>query len=163
MAAVNNADALIIDLRDNPGGFGTTALQIGGYLFDRPTDWFDPRGHTADTARTASPVPGNKLADKPVYILTSVRTASAAEYFTYNLKMLKRATIVGDTTGGRQHSGGFYRIDDHFGMGIQQTTPPNNSFPVKGWELIGVKPDVAVPSTEAFDMARMLAEAQVRR
>jgi hypothetical protein len=163
MAAVNNADALIIDLRDNPGGFGTTALQIGGYLFDRPTDWFDPRGHTADTARTASPVPGNKLADKAVYILTSVRTASAAEYFTYNLKMLKRATLVGDTTGGRQHSGGFYRIDDHFGMGIQHTAPPTNPFPVKGWEVIGVTPDVAVPSTEAFDMARMLAESQVRR
>ena len=163
MASMNNADALILDLRDNPGGFGSTALQIGGYLFDRPTDWFDPRGNTADTARTASPVSGNKLADKPVYILTSARTLSAAEYFTYNLKMLKRATIVGETTGGSQHSGAFRRIDDHFGMGIQQTAPPSNPFPVKGWEVIGVEPDVKVSRTDAFNAARKHAESKVRR
>jgi C-terminal processing protease CtpA/Prc len=40
-------------------------------------------------AGTASPVAGNKLADKPVYVLTSSSTQSAAEYFVYNLKMLK--------------------------------------------------------------------------
>ena len=106
---------------------------------------------------------GNKLADKPVYILTSARTLSAAEYFTYNLKMLKRATIVGETTGGSQHSGAFRRIDDHFGMGIQQTPPPSNPFPVKGWEVIGVDPDVKVSRTDAFDAARKLAESRVRR
>lgn len=162
MASMNNADALILDLRDNPGGFGSTALQIGGYLFDQPTEWFDPRGNTAGTARTA-PVSGNKLADKPVYILTSARTLSAAEYFTYNMKMLNRATIVGETTGGSQHSGAFRRIDDHFGMGIQQTAPPSNPFPVKGWEVIGVEPDVKVSRTDAFDAARKLAESKVRR
>ena len=163
MASVNNVDALIVDLRDNGGGFGDTALQIAGYLFDRPTYLYDPRPNSPVPARTASPISGNKLVDKPVYVLTSSRTQSAAEYFVYNLKMLKRATIVGETTAGHQHSGAFHRITDHFGMGIQEAAPPDNPFPVKGWEVIGIEPDVKVSRTEAFDAARKLAESQARR
>ncbi len=158
MASLNQTDALIVDLRDNGGGMGDTALQIAGYLFDRPTYMYDPRPDSPVPARTASPIPGNTLVDKPVYVLTSSRTQSAAEYFVYNVKMLKRATIVGETTAGHQHSGAFYRINDQFGMGIQQLAPPDNPYPAKGWEVIGVEPDVKVSSTDALAAARRLAE-----
>ena len=161
MAAVNNAAALIIDLRDNGGGLGETALQIAGYLFASPAYMYDPRPGSPVPARTASPIPGNRLAGSPVYILTSSRTQSAAEYFVYNLKMLKRATIVGETTAGHQHSGGFHRLDDHFGIGIQDAAPPDNPYPIKGWEVIGVEPDVKVASAEALDAARKLAGIEV--
>ena len=162
MASLNNADALIVDLRDNGGGFGDTALQIAGYLFDRPTYMYDPRPNSPVPARTASPISGNNLVDKPVYLLTSSRTQSAAEYFVYNLKMLKRATVVGETTAGRQHSGAFHRINDHFGLGIQEAARTGNPYSVKGWEVIGIEPDVRVSATEAFDAARELAEYRVR-
>ena len=158
MASLNKTDALIVDLRDNGGGMGDTALQIAGYLFDRPTYMYDPRPDSPVPARTASPIPGNTLVDKPVYVLTSSRTQSAAEYFVYNVKMLKRATIVGETTAGHQHSGAFHRINDHFGMGIQQVAPPESPYLVKGWEVIGVEPDVEVSSTDALAAARKLAE-----
>jgi C-terminal processing protease CtpA/Prc len=72
--------------------------------------------------------------------------------------MLKRATIVGETTAGHQHSGAFHRINDHFGMGIQQVAPPDSPYLVKGWEAIGVEPDVEVSSTDALAAARKLAE-----
>lgn len=163
MASLNDADALIIDLRDNGGGFGETARLIAGYLFDRPAFLFDPRPHSPVPLRTDSPVSGNKLADKPIYVLTSSRTQSAAEYFVYNLKMLKRVTIVGETTAGRQHSGGFHRLTDHFGMGIQDVAPPENPYPVKGWEVIGVEPDVKVPRGDAFETAKRLAVSRIRR
>ena len=163
LAAVSNADALIVDLRDNGGGFGESALAIAGYLFDRPTFLYDPRPHSRVPSHTASPIFGSKLADKPVYILTSSRTQSAAEYFVYNLKMLKRVTIVGERTAGKQHSGAFHRLDDHFGIGIQETAPPDNPYPVKGWEIIGIEPDVAVSRAEALDVARALAESRSRR
>lgn len=158
MGSLNGASALIVDLRDNTGGFGETALQIAGYLFGRPTYMFDPRPHSPVPARTASPISGNKLVDKPVYVLTSSSTQSAAEYFVYNLKMLGRATVVGETTAGHQHSGAFHRIDDHFGMGIQEVAPPDNPYPVKGWEVIGIEPDVKAPRRKALDVARQLAE-----
>jgi hypothetical protein len=162
MASLNDADTLIVDLRDNGGGFGETALQIAGYLFDRPTFMYDPRPNSPVPSRTASPISGNKLVDKPVYVLTSSRTQSAAEYFVYNLKMLKRATVVGETTAGHQHSGAFHRLDDHFGMGVQEVVPPDNPYPVKGWEIIGIEPDVNVSRTDAFDTARKLVESRAR-
>jgi hypothetical protein len=163
MASVNKADTLIVDLQDNRGGFGESALQVAGYLFDRPAYLYDPRPNSPVPSHTASPISGNRLADKPVYILTSSRTQSAAEYFVYNLKMLKRVTIVGERTAGHQHSGAFRRIDDHFGMGIQETAPPDNPYPVKGWEFIGVEPDVAVPGADALVVASALAESRARR
>jgi len=162
MQTVNNASALIIDLRGNRGGYGETALQIAGYLFDRPTFLWDPRPHTIVPAETASPVASNKLADKPVYVLTSSTTGSAAEYFVYNLKMLKRATIVGERTAGNQHSGAFRRITDHIGMGIQEESPAANPFPIKGWETIGVEPDVNVSRDEALETAKKLAASRAR-
>ena len=93
-----------------------------------------------------------------MFVLTSSRTQSAAEYFVYNLKMLKRATVVGETTAGHQPSGAFHLLNDHFGMGIQQAAPPDNPYPVKGWEVIGIEPDVKVPGTEALAAATRLAE-----
>ena len=113
--------------------------------------------------RTASPIAGNKLVDKPVFVLTSSRTQSAAEYFVYNLKMLKRATVVGETTAGHQHSGAFHRLNDHFGMGIQEAALPDNPYPVKGWEVIGVEPDVKVSRTEALERAKQLLESRSPR
>jgi hypothetical protein len=158
MAAVSKADALILDLRDNGGGMGETALQIASYLFARPAFLYDPRPHSRVPTHT-TPIAGHTLADKPVYVLTSARTASAAEYFVYNLKMLKRVTIVGGRTAGAMHAGAFHRLDDHFGMGVQETPPPDNPYPVKGWEAIGIEPHVLVPAGDAVAVARTLAES----
>lgn len=102
---------------------------------------------------------GSRLTRIPVHVLSSSQTFSAAEYFAYNLKMMKRATIVGETTRGGQHSGVFQRIDDHFGVAVQQVAPIN-LFPVKGWEIIGVEPDVKVSRREALDTAMKLAESR---
>lgn len=98
---------------------------MSGYLFDRPEYWYNPRENTTPRSWTQSSVPGNRLADKPVYVLTSTRTFSGAEQFSYDLKMLKRAILVGETTGGAAHSGVFVRIDDHFGIGIPETKSIN--------------------------------------
>ena len=162
MTSLNKADALIVDLQDNGGGFGETAMQIAGYFFGRPTYMYDPRPDSPVPTRTLSPVAGNKLADKTIYVLTSSRTQSAAEYFAYNLKMLKRATLVGETTAGHQHSGAFRRVNDHFGMGIQESARLDNPYPVKGWEVIGVEPDVKASRSDALRVARELAASRQR-
>ncbi len=120
MASLNHADAIIFDLRDNRGGYPAMVMLLAAYLFDHPEYLYNPRENTTRQSWTQSPVPGNRLADKPVYLLTSSRTASGAEHFSYNLKMLKRATLIGETTRGSAHSGVFHRIDDHFGMGIPE-------------------------------------------
>jgi hypothetical protein len=162
MASLNNADAIIFDLRDNGGGEPEMVALMASYLFDHPEYWYNPRENTTQESWTRSPVPGNRLVDKPVYVLTSARTFSGAEQFCYDLKMLKRATLVGETTGGAAHSGVWHRIDDHFGMGIPETKPIN-PFGKADWAETGVEPDVKVKAADALETAKKLAESKLRK
>jgi C-terminal processing protease CtpA/Prc len=157
MAALNNANAIIFDLRDNRGGAPGATQLFAAYLFDHPEYWYNPREAPNEDSWTRSPVPGNKLADKPVYVLTSSKTWSGAEQFCYNLKMLKRATLVGETTAGGAHAGVFHRIDDHFGVAIPQVKSIN-PFGNADWEGVGVEPDVKVKAANALETAVKLAQ-----
>ncbi len=94
-------------------------------------------------------------------MLTSKRTFSGAEEFSYNLKNLKRATIIGETTGGGAHPVSGHRIDDHFMIGVPFARAVN---PISktNWEGTGVEPDVKVPADEALDVAKKMAAEQIR-
>jgi C-terminal processing protease CtpA/Prc len=161
MAALNNANAIVIDLRDNRGGMGDMVMVISSYLFDHPEYMYSPREAPNEESWTRSPIPGNKLSDKPVYILTSASTWSAAECFSYDLKMLRRATLVGETTRGGAHAGVFHRVDDHFGMGIPEVRAIN-PFGKADWEGVGVEPDMKVKAADALEAAEKLAESRLK-
>jgi len=156
MASVNNVGALIFDLRNNAGGAPEMVELIARYLFDHPEYLYNPREAPTPQSWTRSPVPGNRLADKPVFVLTSSATISGGEQFCYNLKMLKRAILVGRTTHGSAHAGVFYRIDDHFGMGIPEVKAIN-PYSTTDWEGIGVEPSVRVNAEDALAEAKKLA------
>jgi len=160
MASLNRVDAIIYDLRDNRGGEPEMVMLMAAYLFDHPEYMYNPREVTTRKAWT-QPVPNNRLTDKPVYILTSGGTYSGAEQFCFNLKMLKRATLVGETTGGAAHAGVFHRIDDHFGMGILEVRAIN-PFSNADWEGTGVEPDVKTSEATAFETAKKLAESRIK-
>lgn len=156
MTALNHARALIFDLRDNRGGSPAMVMLIASYLFDHPEYMFSPREAPSLQSWTKSPVPGNELADKPVFVMTSASTISAAEQFTYDMKMLKRATLIGETTRGSAHAGVFHRIDNHFGMGISEVRTVN-PFAKNDWEGTGVEPDIKVNAAEALETAKRIA------
>jgi C-terminal processing protease CtpA/Prc len=162
MASLNRADAIIFDLRDNRGGEPAMVMLIAAYLFDHPEYMYNPRENTTERSWTRSPVAGNSLTDKPAYILTSRSTFSGAEHFSYDLKMLKRATLVGETTGGAAHSGVWHRIDDHFGMAIPETKAIN-PFATNDWAEIGVEPDVKVRAPDALVTAEKLAQDKLQK
>jgi C-terminal processing protease CtpA/Prc len=107
-------------------------------------------------------VPGKRLDGKPVYLLTSKRTFSGGEEFTYDLKNLKRATIIGETTGGGAHPVAGHRIDGRFMIGVPFATAIN---PISktSWEGTGVEPDVKVSADSALSMAEKLAADTVAR
>jgi hypothetical protein len=162
MAILNQANAIVFDLRDNTGGSPDMVSFMASYLFDHPEYFYNPRENTTEKSWTRSPVIGSRLADKPVYVLTSSRTASGAEQFCYDLKMLKRATLIGETTEGSAHSGVFHRIDDHFGMGIPEVRPIN-PYAKADWAGIGVEPDVKVNAADALPTATKLAVSKLRK
>lgn len=162
MMRLNDVDFLIIDLRDNRGGFPNMVSFIAAYLFDHREYFYNPRENTTEHSWTQSPVAGSHLADKPVYLLTSARTISAAEQFSYNLKMLRRATIVGETTAGAAHAGTFHRLNEHFGIAIRhfQALNPYSKY---GWEGTGVEPDIRVSSANALAEALRQVHSQQER
>ncbi len=162
MVSLNHVDAIIFDLRDNGGGYPEMVALIASYLFDHPEYLYNPREAPTEQSWTRSPVPGNNLADKPVYVLTSGSTWSGAEQFSYDLKMLRRATLVGETTRGGAHAGVFHRIDDHFGMGIPEVRAIN-PFSKTDWEGTGVEPDVKVKAADALETAEKLAAMRLRK
>jgi len=104
MNFLSNTEAIIIDLRQNGGGSPAMIQLITSYLFGAERVhlnnfyWRPTNTHTQTW--TLPHVSGKRNPDAEVYILTSKRTFSAAEEFSYNLKNLKRATLVGQTTGG---------------------------------------------------------------
>jgi Peptidase family S41 len=165
MTSLNEADAIIFDLRDNHGGVPAMVAFMASYLFEHPTqleDFYNRAEHSTLQSWTLSPVFGNKLADKPAYVLISHSTFSGAEEFSYDMKMLKRATLVGETTAGGAHMTRPRRIDPHFSIRVPDTTPIN---PVSktNWEGTGVSPDVKVRATDALTIAEKLAANKMLR
>ena len=161
MNFLNYTDALIIDVRKNGGGDPAAVQLICSYLYGQGevihlNDLYWRPSNETQQWWTLATVPGKRYPKKDVYVLTSHFTFSAAEEFTYNLKNLKRATIVGETTGGGAHPGGPRRLHDHFqvfvpsGRAINPITKTN-------WEGTGVEPDVKVSEARALKTAYLMA------
>lgn len=157
MSIVADAEALIIDIRRNKGGAPDAVRLVSSYLFGAApvhlnSLYYRPNDSTEDFY-TLGAVDGKRYgAEKPVYLLTSKTTFSAGEEFAYNLQSLKRATIIGETTGGGAHPGGPQQLSDGFsvfvpvGRAINPITKTN-------WEGVGVRPDIAVPADSALSTA----------
>lgn len=165
MNFVGRCDALIFDLRENGGGWPSMIQLITSYLLESPQhlNSFEIRGQ--DTPKqfwTQAYVPGPRLSDVPVYVLTSGSTFSGAEEFSYNLQNMKRATIIGETTGGGAHDTDAYNLYD---LGIEIRIPHARAVnPISGtnWEGTGVKPDIECPAAEALDIAYLDALKKLR-
>lgn len=160
MNFLSNSDAVIIDLRMNGGGSPAMIQLITSYLFaSDPVHlnnfYWRPYNETTQTW-TLPYVLGTRIPNTPVYILTSNRTFSAAEEFSYNLKNLKRATIIGETTGGGAHPGGPVNATDKFSINIPSGRAIN-PITKTNWEGTGVTPHIEVPSNQALEVAQTKA------
>jgi hypothetical protein len=158
MAFLSNADAIVIDLRENGGGEGQTILS--SYFF--PSGKIELSGayfresDLVERSWTFPYVPGKRLPLVDLYILTSSKTFSAAESFAYTLQQLDRAVIVGEQTKGGAHPVDVLIVKDDIltqvsiGKSINPITKTN-------WEGVGVRPDIAVSASDALSTAYLLA------
>ena len=164
MTAVADAKALLIDLRENGGGDPAMVAWISSYLVDKRTHLNDLYDRVLNETREfwTRDVPGKKFGGtKPVYVLTASRSFSGAEEFSYNLKALKRATIVGEQTGGGAHPTAPHKIGEHFSIGVPFARAIN-PITKTNWEGVGVEPDVRVPASQALETALRLISGRSR-
>ncbi len=159
MNVLGNVDALIIDLRMNGGGDASMIQLLTSYLIAEPThlvSWYERETDETIQSWTQAYVPGRRLLDTPVYILTSNNTGSAAEEFTYNLRNLERATVIGDTTGGGAHTVSYLTYEfPGFRVGLKLPSGRAISPITKtNWEGVGVAPHIVVPAEQALLVAQ---------
>jgi hypothetical protein len=133
---------------------------ISSYLFEEPThlnSFYIRRRDITKEFWTQADIQGKRRSEVPVIVLTSGLTFSAAEEFAYNLKHLRRATIVGEPTRGGAHPVERFRVEGYpmavslpFGRAINPITGTN-------WEGTGVEPDIEVAADRALDTAHLEA------
>jgi len=157
---LSTANAIIIDLRENQGGSGDFIPLLCSYFLPYPTPltgtYYSKENITLDS-RTYKEIEGKRLLEVPLFILISNKTFSAAEYLSYNLKVTKRAALIGEPTKGGAHSVDWFQVGERFEIYIPTARAIN---PITGtnWEGKGIMPDVQVTSDSALDTAIVLAK-----
>lgn len=167
MSEVADADALIVDLRGNNGGFPPTEQHVASYFFDEQPILLKQiyrrdEGRTIDIW-TERELPGKRIGSrKPVYVLTGENTFSGGEALAYELQSHGRAQVVGENTRGGAHATFPYPVEGGFVVRVPSMRGIN---PITGtnWESIGIVPDVPAPEEEALERAHRLALERLGR
>ena len=160
MQFISRTDAIIIDLSQNGGGSPAMVQYLCSYFFNdhrHLNSLYWREGDVTQEFWTLDQVGGTKLPDVPLFVITSERTFSGAEEFSYNMQTQKRATLVGQTTGGGANPGGTRPINENLsvfipgGKAINPITQTN-------WEGIGVVPEVQTTPEDSFETTLNLAK-----
>lgn len=160
MKLLGRTDAVIFDLRKNGGGSPRMVQYLCSFFFDEKVhlnSLYWRQGDETEEFWTLDEVGGNRMPDVPLFIITSGRTFSGAEEFSYNMQTRERATLIGETTGGGANPGGSVSINENLrvfipvGRAINPVTKTN-------WEGVGVVPEVKVEQEAAYDKALALAQ-----
>ena len=164
MKLVEHTDGLIIDIRDNGGGYGGLMNYVLNYYFDGgpthiSTTIYSDEEKLPDKEYSSDLVYGKLRVNTPLYIITNEKTGSAAEFFAYTLLSFGKAKIIGQPTAGAAHMNTFYPLNENFRISIS-TGAPINSKTNTNWENTGVIPNQIVEEN-AIDKAWELIKTEV--
>ena len=163
VAAMNflaNTDAVIIDLRNNPGGFINLEIFLISYFYGTdPVELlsrYHREGEVTMRDWTLREVPGKRLPHTDLYVLTSRATGSAGEGFSFILQQRRRAKIIGEKTSGAGYGNKETPIGNGFIFYLstfRQFDPRTG----RGWQEVGVDPDIKASAERALDVAHLEA------
>jgi carboxyl-terminal processing protease len=159
----SGARALIVDVRNNPGGFLSTAIDVTSEFIDKGIVVIqeDSRGR----AREESARPGGHWLDLPVILLVNRGSASASEILAGAIRDHDRGLLVGDTTFGKGSVQNVHTLSDESQLRVTVAvwrTPDGNLIHKQG-----IEPDVAIEITKEDreadrdpQLERAIAEAE---
>jgi hypothetical protein len=159
---LRDGDAVIIDLRRNGGGSPEAVQYLISHFMEpnRPLVTFHMGASQVDRLSTLPELPAGRMVGKPLYVLTSGSTASAAEEFTGHVAGFRLGELIGETTAGAGFRNQFfplpggYLISVSVGRAVLASTG-------KDWEGVGIPPTLAIAQDKALDMARMRATRRI--
>ena len=160
MKLLSRTDAIIIDLSKNGGGSPNMVQYLCSFFFDQKLHlnslyWRD--GDETEEFWTLDNVGGAKMPDVPLFVITGSTTFSGAEEFSYNMQTQKRATLVGQTTGGGANPGGTRGINENLSVFIP-TGKAINPITKTNWEGVGVIPEIKTTVEETLEKTHELAK-----
>ncbi|HEY0324715.1 MAG TPA: S41 family peptidase, partial [Allosphingosinicella sp.] len=163
MRFLSGGDAVIIDLRRNGGGSPAAVQYITSHFMapDQPLMTFHMNGsETPDRTATLAEVPAGRMIGKPLYVLTSNATASAAEEFAGHVAGYRLGQLVGENTGGAGFRNELVPIQGRFILSVSVGRAVLASTG-RDWEAVGHAPNIVTPVPAALDAAHAAALRQL--
>lgn len=171
MKRVGGRKGLILDLRENGGGYEKTLMYLLGYFFERDIKIGDRKGRR-ESKPVIAKTRGEKAFKGKLVVLVDSESASAAELFARMVQLEKRGTVIGDVTSGSVTEA---RVFEHeyrrrkgamvsaIGVIYSLSITVNDLIMADGKSLerVGVTPDEIVLPTSA-DLARKVDVALSR-
>ncbi len=138
-------DSIILDLRNNPGGYLTTAIKIASDWVENDIIVKEEFRDKSKTQNYSSSTATSRLKNKKTIILVNEGSASASEIVSGALQDYKLATIVGEKTFGKGSVQDLIKLED--GSSLKLTiakwlTPQGRS--INGG---GITPDIEIKLT----------------
>jgi C-terminal processing protease CtpA/Prc len=149
---IRNKQFLILDLRNNPGGYVVTLEKLVGYFFDKDIKIADLKGRKEMEPQKAKSQ-GDKVFSGKLVVLIDGNSASAAEIFARLMQLEKRGIVLGDVSAGAvMQSKGYPMdagVDTSVAYGMNITNADVIMSDGKSLERVGVTPDeIILPTGE---------------
>lgn len=144
------AQALVFDLRNNPGGYVTELTEILDYLLPEGNIFISRTNDGEEVTYTSDA----SCVDLPMAVLVNANSYSAAEFFAAQLRESVGAPVIGEQTSGKGYSQILFDLPDGSAIGLSTA----RYYTGKGVSLIGtgLTPDTEVTLSEE-DQQRLLA------
>jgi carboxyl-terminal processing protease len=157
---LDGADRFILDLRGNPGGLVTAAVEIADMWLDRGVVYIEEQADGTEKVQEATP--GGEAIMAPLVVVVDAGTASASEILAGALQDHRRATLVGEQTFGKGSVQLIHELPDQSSLHVtnaQWLTPSRHQITGNG-----LLPDVPVaagqdPLPEAIAVVESAAVA----
>ena len=147
-------DAIIIDIRRNGGGDSDASRYLLSHLMPpgQPLFTYYREGGRISRVSTLPEVPSGRIEGKPLYLLTSNSTASAAEEFAGNFAGYRLGEVIGENTAGAGHAADLVPVDGRFvlSLSIGRVVLASTG---RDWEATGIAPTIGTEASKALDTA----------
>jgi hypothetical protein len=155
---LKDGDAVVIDLRHNGGGSPDAVQYLISHFLEpgRPIVTFYMGAKKTDHRASLATLPEGRLIGKPLYVLTSGMTASAAEEFTGHVAGFKLGEVIGESTAGAGFRNQFFPVAGGYVISVSVGRAVLSSTG-KDWEGLGIEPTTKVDADKALDVAQVHA------
>ncbi|MHB1653495.1 MAG: S41 family peptidase [Desulfitobacteriaceae bacterium] len=147
-----NVDSWIVDLRDDPGGYLSTVVDLASY-FIGANEVVQVRDRFGNVTPYVSPTHGVTIS-QPMILLTNAYSASASEILSASIKDYKKATLLGTKTYGKGTVQSMFGLSD--GSVLKMTIARFFSPLGHSINQVGVSPDILIEKSDSEKTAELL-------